>query len=302
MKKISISQLAKICNVSPGTVDRALHGREGINEETKKRILSVASSYGYSLNKKKIKLIGIIVFDLYNEYFSEMIVKFENQLRKYGYYSIVMFSDKNKECEIECIEAMLDAEVSGLIICPVNSGKEFSEYLKSWNIPVVTFGNRVEGIKYVDVNHSEAMYNLTKRIIDKDYKKIVYFSPPIKQQNTNIYGQQKRFEGFIKAVNESNINFEVITEEDNLDSLVFRPKTAVITSTDYYAIKLMLSGKSDKYTIVGFDNVETITKFNLPIMTVSVDRNAIVEKSVEYIMSGDNTDDYLVGYDIIGDE
>ena len=72
MKKntISTGQLAKICGVSQGTVDRALHNRAGIKPETREKILRVAHQFGYRPNaycefdgKKHTGLVGILVFD-----------------------------------------------------------------------------------------------------------------------------------------------------------------------------------------------------------------------------------------------
>lgn len=301
MKKISISQLAKICNVSQGTIDRALHGRGGIKQETKEHILSVAREYGYKTECEKIKIIGIIVFDLYNEYFSEIIVKLENNLRKYGYYSLVMFSDKNKKAEIECIEAMAEANVDGIIICPVNDGEEYSKYLQSWKIPVITFGNKVDGIKYVDVNHFEAMKALTLRVIKKNYKKIVYFSPALTQKESNIYGQKKRLDGFLEAVTGNGVEFEVVTEEKRLESICDN-NTAVIASTDYYALRLLLSDSVGGSDVIGFDNIGSVEKYKVPIMTVAVDRNRAAEKIVEYVVAGKDDADFYVEYNIVGEE
>ena len=45
--KIGVRQIAKLADVSPGTVDRALNGRKGITESTRKRILAIAESAGY---------------------------------------------------------------------------------------------------------------------------------------------------------------------------------------------------------------------------------------------------------------
>jgi len=42
MRKIGVRQIAKLADVSPGTVDRALHGRKGVTENTRKRILAIA--------------------------------------------------------------------------------------------------------------------------------------------------------------------------------------------------------------------------------------------------------------------
>jgi LacI family transcriptional regulator len=46
-KKITLSDIAKIAGVTIGTVDRAMHNRPGISEETRKRILEIAKKYNY---------------------------------------------------------------------------------------------------------------------------------------------------------------------------------------------------------------------------------------------------------------
>ena len=85
--KITTTQLARICGVSQGTVDRALHNRSGINPETRARILEVAKEYDYRPNiqmgdRANSMLIGVVLFDLYNEYFSKLAMSLVNEARK----------------------------------------------------------------------------------------------------------------------------------------------------------------------------------------------------------------------------
>ena len=73
------TRLAKLCGVSQGTVDRALHGRGEINEKTKEKILNIAEQYGFLRSDGKTDertkgIIGVIVFDVVNEYFSNLIM------------------------------------------------------------------------------------------------------------------------------------------------------------------------------------------------------------------------------------
>ena len=57
-KGITACELAKICGVSQGTVDRALNNRAGISNATKKKILDAAARYGYLPNIHASKLAG----------------------------------------------------------------------------------------------------------------------------------------------------------------------------------------------------------------------------------------------------
>lgn len=300
--KISMSQLAKICGVSQGTVDRALHNRVGINKETRDHILTMAKKYGYRPNgtlntDKKSGMVGIIVFDLYNEYFSELIVEIERKLRSRGYYSIVMFSDKNPKVEKECVEALYNAGADAIIICPVNEGAEFSEYLRSWKIPIVTFGNKVENIKYVGIDNFNAMQELTQYIISKNKKELIYYSPALKTNGPNLYAQIERFEGFKSVVNKYSLKLNVLYDEDTLKKTV-NENSMVIASTDYYALKLVFSGIVRAENISGFDNIGTIEKFNLKIVSVSCDKEKIASVIFDYITNGGDDNDSFTPYEI----
>ena len=88
--KITTTQLARICGVSQGTVDRALHNRQGINPETRKQILAVAREYDYVPNTRNSglensMLIGVVLFDIYNEFFAKLAMSLVNAARKVGY-------------------------------------------------------------------------------------------------------------------------------------------------------------------------------------------------------------------------
>ena len=81
--KITTTQLAGICGVSQGTVDRALHNRGKINPQTREYILSVAREYDYipnvqNANRGNSMLIGVVLFDLYNEFFSKLAMSLVN--------------------------------------------------------------------------------------------------------------------------------------------------------------------------------------------------------------------------------
>ena len=89
---ISTTKLAKICGVSQGTVDRALNNRPGISPSTKEKILKAAKEYGYkpniharSMAGGKSQLIGVVVFDLKNQYFCNILTRLEGYCSTLGY-------------------------------------------------------------------------------------------------------------------------------------------------------------------------------------------------------------------------
>lgn len=298
---ITTAMLAKLCNVSQGTVDRALHDRGGIHPETKERILAAAKEYGYrpnlhaqSLVSGKNRIVGMVVFDLYNDYFSEIIMHLESALFSAGLFPVVMFSDKNKAQEIDCIKTLFEAGADGLILCPVNGGTVFGNFLQELGIPVVTIGNQVPGIPYVGVDNFEAMKELTLYRISKGIRELLYYAPVLDRKNENYSAQSLRFDGFQAACKRTGIPFSRITEIP--DSL--SPNTGIIASTDHYALRLIFSGISPQQ-VSGFDHIRAIETYRIPLVTVDSHSQKTAETVLSFFTGKAKPKDILIPHTLI---
>jgi len=279
--KITTSQIARICNVSQGTVDRALNGRPDIKAETKQKILEVAKQYGYrdyvSTPADKIEgQIGIIIFNLNNEYFSELITEIEYALRKAKLGTTVMMTHYDKQYEIECIRNLYNMGVKGIVLCSVNNGTEFENYLKLFDIPIVAVGNRVKSLPYVGIDDFAAMREMTENALNEKPEEIIYFSPALNYPDA--YAQRKRYEGFLSAV--GNIKYWVVTDIDDIKE-VYDKKTTIICSNDYYALKVYF--KTDNAKVIGFDNIKALSKYNIAVDSVGYSMSEIANATVEII-------------------
>lgn len=279
--RITTSEIAKICNVSQGTVDRAINNRTDINPETKKKILDVAKQYGYRnyIDTKFDKIegqIGIIVFNLNNEFFSKLITEIEVVLREEGLGAIVMMSHYDKQYEIECIRNLYNSGAKGVIICSVNHGVEFENYLKLFDFPIVATGNKIESIPYVGIDDFAAMQEMTKRILEDKPENIVYFSPALKY--SDAYAQRLRYEGFLDAI--GNERYSIVTNIDDIREK-YEENTVIICSNDYYALQVYF--KSTNAKVVGFDNITAIERYKLPIDSVEYSITEIAKAALDLI-------------------
>ena len=294
--KITTAELSKICGVSQGTVDRALNNRAGINPETKQKILRIAKEYGYrefvgsKVQKKAVGQIGIIVFNLHNEYFSKLITEIELILRDYGFSAVVMMTHYDKQYEIECIRNMYNMGVKGIILCSVNNGDEFDNYLKLFDIPIVAVGNKVGSVPFVGIDDFAAMRDMTEKLLAEGYTDLIYFSPALKDKDA--YAQKSRHEGFLSAV--SNRKYILVTDIDQIEEC-YNDKTAIICSTDYYAFQVYFKAKNVK--IVGFDNLDAIKKYKLNIDSVGYSVPEIAKSAIDIIVTG-KTDGVTVKHSI----
>ncbi len=293
---ISTKKIAELCGVSQGTVDRALNNRKGINEETKKRILQVAEENGYKPNfyaqamkMGKSKLIGIVLFDLDNQYFADILTNIEDCASRKGYSTIVMFTNKQTRRERECIESLVHMGVDGIVICPINQGPEFEDYLQSIKIPVVTVGNKLRSIPYIGINNALAMKEVVDYAIEKGYNRLIYVKPHLLKNST--FAQSERLTAFSKACTNTE---QVITDSYSAVSQVEEgKKNAFICPADVYAVKLFVDAKNLGAGIIGFDNIKMLDEFNILIDSVSHDAFETARAVTNYIIDGRTFDGYI---------
>ena len=105
---VTIKDIASICGVSTGTVDRALNNRSGNNVKTKMKIMQIAEELNYrphhtarSLAKGKTMTIGVVLFDLYNRSFAQMLNAIEFKAMELGYFVDIVLTDKDPKKEKE---------------------------------------------------------------------------------------------------------------------------------------------------------------------------------------------------------
>ena len=288
--RISTTKIAEICGVSQGTVDRALNNRKGISPKTKERVLKVAKEYGYRLNIHassiaggKSQIIGVVVFDLNNPYFSDVLMNVEGYCTSLGYSTVVMFTDKDYEKEIRCIENLYHMSVDGIILCPVNSGIEYENYLLSLNIPIVTIGNKLSGIPYIGIDNKLAIKDVVMSLQEKGYKKLIYIKPNLVQRNT--FAQTERLDSFSTNCEKVKMDF-VITDMDHVEKeLSINNSCALVCPTDIYAIKLLRVTQKYKAGIIGFDNLRLIDELELQLDSISYDIALTAQKAVNYIVN-----------------
>ncbi len=285
--KITTTQLARICGVSQGTVDRALHDRGEISEKTKERILSVAREYDYTPSIKggtssNSMLIGVILFDLYNEYFSKLAMSIVESAKAFGYSVIFQFSDRDEKSERASLEYFSYIGVDGIILFSSGSDStEYENYLRTLKTPLVFIGNRMYDFTYIGIDDRKAMYELTKQLASEAPNgDIVYFSPILKRELHKTNAQRLRAQGFIDAMTELNRGHCIATDLDGLVDF-----SAIVCATDYYAINVLKHfGYPKDIKIAGFDNLTALKSFDTRVLSVDYPTDRVAGECMNYIL------------------
>ncbi|WP_157151981.1 LacI family DNA-binding transcriptional regulator [Brachyspira sp. SAP_772] len=205
-KKITLTYIAKKANVSIATVSRVLNGNSSVDEKIKKKINKIANSDGYHLKKniKNKQIISVIIPDITNPFFANIIEGIENTANLYGYHIILSQFKENKD--ILNFKDIAKIGVSGYIIVASTGDSEyFNEILTKVNVPIIFLDRKVDinNINYVGSDNEIGAYNATKYLIDLGHKDIIYMAGL-----QDISTEKERFAGFTKALNDNNIDFD----------------------------------------------------------------------------------------------
>jgi len=127
MRHLGIAEIAKLANVTIGTVDRALHGRKGIRESTRRKILEIARSVGYrpnlaaralSVRREPIR-IGICIPREIHNYFDQLYQGINAEAQRaelLGIEAIWRRTERFGKVESEKVSELIDMEPSALIL------------------------------------------------------------------------------------------------------------------------------------------------------------------------------------------
>ena len=213
MGRITIKDIAKLLEVNPSTVSRALKDHPDIGKATKEKIQQVAKELGYQPNYQAIRfrqnksgLIGLIIPEMGMFFFPSIIQAIEEITKKNGYNLIIFQSNdslvKEKENALICQNFGLD----GLLVClskETSTITHFTDKLQA-KIPVVFFDKVIQKkeVPSVVINDQMASYTAINHLARKGYKKIsgVFGNP-------NLEITQSRKKGFLAALAKHQLTY-----------------------------------------------------------------------------------------------
>jgi LacI family transcriptional regulator len=285
---------------------RALNDRGSVNKETKEKILSIAKEYNYrpnllarSLNHGRTMSLGVVTINVENMYFVQSLNIINKEAEKRGYFTNIVVCDENLEGERSLIQGLADRQMEGLLISPINKGKEFEEFLLSLHIPIVCIGNRVsDAITTVQVNEMQAAMDAVELIVSKGYQRIVFVCPPLAAaKEQNIYSHEQRLLGFQLAMNKyPELAGDIIGDQDYLAKVSqvcgekTGQKTAFLCSGDSYALNVMRWGNQNGLSIprdfglMGFDDINVLDYILPKLTTVSTNLEGVAATAVTELL------------------
>lgn len=234
---VTIKDIAEKTGFSRGTVDRALHGRTGVNQETVEKIKMEAQAMGYKANvagvllaaRKKPTLIGCLLSDYGNEFFADVISGLTDacdQLAVYGVtLSIRHIQGFSEAVHLAAIDSLVAEGCSGLLLATINSDgvrRKINSLIEK-GIPVSCINTDVPGSKrlfYVGTDYYQSgatmgglLALMEKHRVRKEVKNILVFTGSFE-----IFGHNERIRGFEEGMKTHGIDYRILCLEQVMDN------------------------------------------------------------------------------------
>lgn len=211
---VTMNDIAKMAGMSIATVSRVFSGGSKVSPKTKEKILSLAEKYNFQPNEsartlvaKKSKLIAVVLPDVKNPYFTELLDYIEKLCVKNGYSMIFFNSDGDVEKEKSIIQQIIARQADGLLITMTKTRSNTIPLLKSVPFPVVVMTRNVAGIDSVGIIHAEGGALAADYLLSKNCKSFCYFG----------LEDDEKFFGFRESLAENNVPKKAITVIGNQD-------------------------------------------------------------------------------------
>ena len=287
---VTIKDIAALAGVSKTTVSKVLNNKdEKISNATRQKVLDIVKQKNYIPNKmaqslvtKKTKTIGVIIPDIRNPFFTDIVRGIEDKAFKEGYNIILCNTDECEEKEVKAINTLIEKMVDGIIFAPSSKGDSNLSDYNGLTKPIVLVDKKlnIKNLKgIVTLDNKEGTYLATNLLVENNHKKILYLSGPLKNKIS-----KDRLKGYKKALKKAGIKYDeslVLKGEYSLEwgyeiikKLKYINFTAICAGNDLIAIGAIKALKERNIrvpkdvSVVGFDDIETSSIINPQLTTI----------------------------------
>lgn len=224
-----IREVARLAQVAPSTVSRALNGSGYVAEETKEKIRQAVSELDYvpnqwirNLYRKKTGIVGVLAPELIHPYFSVLWSYLEMELHQHGYNMMLCNTGGNPLIEREYLDTLERNLFDGMII-----GAAFlpDENYTEMEKPMISLDRIIPGIPLVTSDHEQGGRIAAEKLLEAGCTNVLQLSNP----EAKSVSSSKSGQAFIKSM-EAN-GAKVVTESIRWEEVIHYDKAMTRTRT-----------------------------------------------------------------------
>ena len=296
---MNIKEVARVAKVSTATVSRTVNGSNKVSEETALRVRRAIEKLRYypdtnarALGSGRSSLYGLIISDITNPFFPELVKNFEDVAMRHGKEILVANTSYDPVRAEDCARRMLQRKVDGVAIMTSEMHSRVLEDFRQQRIPLIFLdtARSTKEISRLVIDYKSGIEAALEHLHSLGHTSIAYIAGPAKYHSAKL-----REKAFVKGMQKRDLAIpgHFIQKGDHTISGGYQamvkmlaantlPK-AVMTSNDLTAIGALraihekgLSIPRD-ISLVGFDDITVSSYAQPPLTTIRIPRDEIAE-------------------------
>ena len=287
----TIADVARRARVSTATVSRVLAGHGRARPETRDRVFTAARELGYrpsgvarSLRQRATRTLGLIVTDIENPFFPQLVRAVEDAARDLGYAILLCNADDDPERESAYLDLLVDRWVDGVVIAASSLGGRHREWLADAQLPIVLINSTDPEIGLSSIasdNHAGGKL-AAHHLVGLGHQRFGLIAAP--PRNVDSPDRLAGARAALQAAGIADDQVLVASDEAGVaggeraaaDILDRDPRvTALVAYNDLMAIGAMRAVRArglqipSDVSVVGFDNVDLSAYVDPPLTTIA---------------------------------
>jgi DNA-binding LacI/PurR family transcriptional regulator len=302
-KQVNAMEVARLAGVSQSTVSRVFTPGSSVSEKARRRVLEAAKELGYRPNAlarglimNKTNMIGLVMADIHNPFYPEVLDKFTKGLHEKGYH-VLFVQTKNDEIQQDEISQFLEYNVAGVIVTDALLSSNVVSQFSENNIPVILFNRYTKDFSchFVCCDNYSAGKKIGEYLFKKGHRRFAYIAG---RMNTST--SRDREIGFREALCQRGIE-PVVEVGDYTYEGGYRaalrllkedhPPDAIFCANDIMALGAIDAAKSlevsipEEVSIMGFDDITMASWPPYSLTTWQQPVDEMIEATIHTLLS-----------------
>jgi LacI family transcriptional regulator, galactose operon repressor len=311
-----IAEVARQAGVSITTVSRVLNPvfEYPVADTTRRRVLAAASALNYSpsalaraLVTRRSRMVGVLLGDIVDPYFAEIVRGVEDVARRAGYLVVVCNTGRDMGIERRYVTALREYRADAILLL---GGDIFDhptrralvrelDALKTYGAVAVAVAGDHADLPAIDIDHAAAAEEMVGYLVGLGHSHIAFISGPM-----NVSTARYRREGFVRAMHRAGLSTNLIEEGDFTYAsgqsvahhLLSRGPTAIFAANDQMARGALAACRAAKVavpehvSVVGFGNTSASEQSVPALTTISMPRHQLGMDAMHAVLEALDSD------------
>jgi DNA-binding LacI/PurR family transcriptional regulator len=290
---MNIKEVAKRAKVSTATVSRTINDSQKVKPGTAARVRKAIEELNFypntharTLVSGRSRMLGLIISDITNPFFPELVKGFEDQAVQGGQEVIIGNTDYNPKRMAGCIRRMVERKVDGVAIMTSEADPGLVTELTRRNIPTVFMdtGTSSTHSANIRIDYAQGIHEALDHLVSLGHRRIAFITGPM-----NLESVQTRHDAFLSGLKAHGLSERPLIERGDhrieggaiaMKNLLMlpQPPTAVVASNDLTAIGALGAIHEaglkvpDDFSLIGFDDISFAHLTQPPLTTVILSR------------------------------